>query len=299
MGSKRITWSVAGPGDIRRASVPRDMGSGKLDHGKVMVVGGSHEFHGAPSLASNAAQNLLAAMRTGAGYAVAYVPKGIADVNRKLSASIIVRGLPGDDITARNLPVLKDAAAHFDSVVVGIGAGRSAGTLSALYELISYLGRAGKVAVVDADATYAVHWKGRHLSANTIITPNDKEFALLYGRNVRKSGTSSRVAAAVALSNSMGCVVLLKGHETIITDGRRAKLVRSRHAALAVMGTGDVLSGIIGGFTAMTKDPFASAVAGAYLHSLIGDRLYSKKGNHIIASDVVEYIPRIMRRFDR
>jgi NAD(P)H-hydrate epimerase len=65
------------------------------------------------------------------------------------------------------------------------------------------------------------------------------------------------------------------------------------------MGTGDVLVGITGGFMARKDDVITAVAAGAYLHARIGDLLYNEKGYHVIASDVVDYIPKILKGFDR
>ena len=65
------------------------------------------------------------------------------------------------------------------------------------------------------------------------------------------------------------------------------------------MGTGDVLSGIIGGYMATGTETFKAGVAGAYLHSIIGDLLHKEKGNHILSSDIAELIPSILKKFDK
>ena len=108
-----------------------------------------------------------------------------------------------------------------------------------------------------------------------------------------------RIDAVKKLASRLGANVLLKGHVTIISDGRRVKLVESRTATLATMGTGDVLSGIIGGYMTRNGNAFVSAVAGAYLQARIGDLLYKEKGYHAIATDALDYIPRILKKYDR
>lgn len=93
--------------------------------------------------------------------------------------------------------------------------------------------------------------------------------------------------------------MLLKGHETVVTDGKRIRVNRARTSALATMGTGDVLAGMIAGYAATGADIFDAALAGAYLHSRIGDELAKRMGSHIISIDVVESIPSILKRFDK
>jgi NAD(P)H-hydrate epimerase len=93
-------------------------------------------------------------------------------------------------------------------------------------------------------------------------------------------------------------VVVLKGHITIITNGDLLKINEAKTPALATMGTGDILSGIIGAYCTMHKDPFECSTAGVYIHSNIGDKLYEAKGNHIIAQDIIDMIPEFLKDFD-
>jgi NAD(P)H-hydrate epimerase len=290
---------LAGPKDLAAATMQRNMFSSKLENGKVMIVGGSEDYHGAPALASTAAYNLLAALRVGAGYATAFVPRSILTPNRAVSPNVIVRQLSRSNLSAADLPLLKASMRHFDSLVVGMGIGRSSESANAASKLIAYALKTGKATVIDADAIYAVSRYRVRLNDNAIIMPNEREFELLYSGRIRKNALAERIRASAELAKRLNTNILLKGHDTIITDGKRTKVVRARHAALAVMGTGDVLSGIVGAYAAKTGDAFASGVAGAYLHATIGDRLYKEKGNHILASDVVDYIPKILKRHDR
>ena len=285
--------------DIVAAAPKRRAYSSKRDNGTVVVIGGSEAFSGAPALASNSAYSTLAAMRVGAGYAVAYVPKSVLDVNRETSPSVIVKPLKGRNLSAADLPALKAAVDGADSVVVGPGIGRSVSALVAAAKIAAYASRADVKTVIDADAIHAVALHKPKLGASCLITPNDSEFARLSGRKPDPKSLPKRTEAAIALALRLGTSILLKGHETVVTDGRRTKVVRSRSSSLATMGTGDVLSGIIAGYAASGSEVFTAGVAGAYLHSRIGDLLYSEMGNHIIASDVVDAIPRALKRIGR
>ena len=108
-----------------------------------------------------------------------------------------------------------------------------------------------------------------------------------------------RIGEAESLARKKGIVVVLKGHISIVTDGKKTKICRPKSAALATMGSGDVLSGIICGYAAQGAAPFEAACAGVYLHAMIGDRLAKRMGMHIIASDVVEAIPLAIKEFDK
>lgn len=289
----------AGQGDLYLASRPKGPYSSKKDNGTVLIIGGSETFHGAPVMASNAAYSTLASLRIGAGYAVTYVPKGIIGAVRILSPNLIVKPMHGDMLGADDLMDLERAAERADSVVIGTGMGRSSESLNTAAELISILLRSRKRIIADADAIYAVGLIKRRPGMNLILTPHDREFLRLTGIRLRRRDTVHRARSAMKAARVIGSVILLKGHDTVVTDGHRVKIIRSKTAALATMGTGDVLSGIIGGFAARNADAFVSAVAGAYLHSQIGDLLFREKGYHIIANDVVEAIPAMLKEFDR
>ncbi len=289
----------AGSGDLYLASRPKGLYSSKKDNGSALIIGGSESFHGAPAMASNAAYSTLASLRVGAGYAVTYVPRPIVQPVRSLSPNLIVRQLSGSRLAHADLDTLFRAADRADSIAIGPGMGRDEESLKTAAEFISGLVRSGKRIVVDADAIYAIGLIRRRLSRNVIITPHDKEFFGLSETRLSKRDLVQRALAAVKTARRLNAVILLKGHDTVVTDGLHMKIIRSRTAALATMGTGDVLSGIICGFAARNTDAFVSAVAGAYLHSRIGDALFMEKGYHIIANDVVERIPAMLMEFDK
>jgi NAD(P)H-hydrate epimerase len=259
-----------------------------------MVIGGGEDFHGAPALASTAAYNMLAAMRTGAGYVSSFVPKSIIEANRAVSANVIVRPLKGRNLSERDVKDLVNAAAHFDAVAIGNGLGRSAATEKAAAKLIAAISKEKKV-VVDADAIYSISSSRAKLGRNVLLTPNEKEFGALCKEKVARTDLNGRVAVALKVSKLLGTNLLLKGHEAVITDGTRVVVVKSGSSSLAVMGTGDVLSGIIAAYAAKNDDLFIAAVAGAYLHSKIGDHLHKQMGDHIVASDVVDAIPLVLK----
>ncbi len=94
-------------------------------------------------------------------------------------------------------------------------------------------------------------------------------------------------------------MLLLKGHDTIVTDGSRAKVNHTGNPGMATAGAGDVLSGIIGAFLAQGVELFSAAVAGAYIHGAAGDIVYEQKGFHMVASDLIEALPNVLRKYDR
>ena len=285
--------------DLKRTLHERKLDSSKRDNGRVMIVGGSKDFHGAPALAGNAAYALLASLRAGAGYATAFVPKSVLVPARCVAPDVVVRPLKGGNLTAADARMVSERMKDYDSVVVGPGLGRTEGAAAAAAMIIRNAMAGGLNIVVDADAIRTIPGRLRRLGRNVVVTPQDREFSVLCGRALGNMDWKHRIGAAVKAASELGCNVLLKGHRTIITDGRKVKIVRPRSAALATMGTGDVLSGVIGGIAANHDDMFEAAVAGAYLHASIGDVLHNRIGDRIIPSDIVNEMPHSIMRLVR
>ncbi len=277
----------------------RGLYSSKTENGSIVMVAGGEKFHGASALASTAAYSMLAALRIGVGYATEFVPRSILTATRSLSPDIIVRPLNGRNLEMDDIQVLTRKLGRSQCLVIGPGIGRKPGTLKTIRKLFDYAIENNRRVIADADAIYALVGYRKRLNMNFIITPNKNEFGLFYKKRLGDTDLHARISAAKEVSRSLNAVVLLKGHETVITDGKRVKVARAGSAALAVMGTGDVLAGIIGGFAANSSDMFAAGVAGAYLHMTIGDLLHKEMGNHILASDVVSSIPKVLKRLDK
>ncbi|MEM3781349.1 MAG: NAD(P)H-hydrate dehydratase [Candidatus Micrarchaeaceae archaeon] len=285
-----------GPGDLYKAAWPRARTGNKYSNGFALIIGGSPDYSGAPSLAASAAQNTLAALRVGAGYAVLVVPEALKDLARRASPNLIVKGLGASRIGEGSIESISKDLEKSTAVAIGPGIGSSADTLAFASELIKTVISMGKKLVIDADALRAVPNSGS-LGPNVAITPHDGEFKSITGSEPGKA-LKERAAAAVKLAKRFGANVVLKGHNTIITNGTLLKINESKTSALATMGSGDVLAGIISGYAATGTDIFEACTAGVYLHSRLGDSLAVEKGLHILASDIVERIPFALKSFD-
>ena len=108
-----------------------------------------------------------------------------------------------------------------------------------------------------------------------------------------------RLPVCVEFAKKNACILLLKGHDTLITDGIRVKVNPTGNPGMATGGMGDVLSGITGAFLAQGTEPYLAAVAGAYVHGRAGDRVAKEKGFHMVASDLIDMLPAVLREFDR
>ncbi|MDE1810664.1 MAG: NAD(P)H-hydrate dehydratase [Candidatus Micrarchaeota archaeon] len=288
-------FSKAGAADVRRATEPRRMGSNKYDNGSVLIVGGGREYHGAPLMAAFGASNTIAALRTASGNVTIAVPNRVANAVRALSANMIVRELGSDTLSKADIKVI--GSIRHDVTVIGPGIDTDKKSLEAIHSLIKAEIKAGKSLVIDATAIKTLLTSER-LGKHVVITPHTGEFRDLTGLDLKKAGITERIKASVQVAKKLGCVVVLKGHETVITDGKTFKVNVAKTSALATIGTGDVLCGIIASYMASHKDAYESAVAGVHVHSLVGDMLAGKMGTHIIAMDVAEHIPDVLKGFD-
>ena len=291
----------AGPGDLYLASKPISIYASKRERGMLVIIGGSKVYHGAPIHALLSASS-IAALRTGAGYTILYVPNAILDVVRKLSQNQIVRPAGEDYISFTD--ELKRAIDKAEAIAIGMGITKEKEAQDACQKIVNYALSNGKKVIADADAISAITdmlGAKRIDTTNLLITPHDSEFYQFSGLKLRHEDSNifDRIEAAKKIAKEKGINILLKGHNTIITNGEKIKINRSNTPNLSTMGTGDVLSGIIGAFAAMGNDLFEAATAGAYLHSKAGEVLAMEKGNHIIASDLIDKIPKIMSEFDK
>ena len=130
------------------------------------------------------------------------------------------------------------------------------------------------------------------------VSPVVGEFKFISGIDA-PSKWRERVPICTEFAKKHSCVLLLKGHDTVITDGKRIRVNPTGNPGMATGGSGDVLSGIVGAFLAQGADPFFAAVAGAFVHGLAGDLTYKEKGFHMIASDLIDELPRVLKRYDR
>jgi NAD(P)H-hydrate epimerase len=254
-----------------------------------LVVGGSSGMVGAPLLTGRAA------LRTGAGMVVCAVPG--RDAAAQVSGrELVARPLPatangGLDEDAAS-EVLKEIA-RYGALAIGPGLGREPATQSAARAIVA---EADIAVVVDADAlnAVAVDPSGLHAREHAglppaVLTPHAAEYERLAGRPVG----DDRVAAARELAAELRSIVLLKGPGTVIAapDGR-AVVNRTGGPALATAGTGDVLTGVIGGLLAQGVEPFAAAATAAYVHGRAADA--ARTTPDIVASDLVRALPRTL-----
>ncbi len=279
-----------GPGDVRRVIKPRKTYSHKGEYGSVLIVGGSELYSGAPALAA------LSSLRTGAGLVYIAAPKSAVVSIRRRSPDLIVYPLSSSHLVSQDVAEIEDFSMKVDCVVIGPGLGIRRETSDAVRELVKRIKDRVPI-VLDADGFKAME-SDREALEGLVATPHAGEFRRVFGVEVGERWWD-KIEKAVEVSEKYRFTLVLKGHDTVVTDGSKVKVNRWGTPGLAVGGTGDVLSGILATFLAWGKDRFLSSAAAAYVHGDAGKRAVMKKGFHILASDVVEEIPDALRIFDR
>lgn len=259
----------------------------KGDFGKILLLCGSRGYTGAAALAA------MGALRTGAGLVYLGVPESIYAIEAVKLTEPVVFPLSdeGGMYSAIAATEVASLLSKMDAVLIGPGMGQSDGTLSVLKTVLSEF--QGPV-VVDADginllAKHKDVLRGR--TAPTILTPHEGEFQRLARMKV-----GSREAAAAALAQAINAIVLLKGHQTVITDGKAEFRNSTGNPGMAVGGSGDVLAGVIVSLLGQGLPPMDAAAAGAWLHGAAGDICAAEIGQYgMLPTDMIEVLPRLMK----
>ena len=222
--------------DIRRILPDRDPWGHKGTFGRVLLLCGSRGYTGAAYLAA------MGALRSGAGLTFLGVPESIYAIEAVKLNEPVVFPLPDKDgkLSREAIPEILRRLPNMDAVLIGCGLGQSEDTL----EVVKAVLEAAECPVVlDADGINLISGhkdivRGR--KNPTILTPHDGEFARLGG-----TIGQDRMLSARTMARELGAIMLLKGHETCITDGYTDYLNKTGNPGMAVGGSGDVLAGII------------------------------------------------------
>ena len=269
---------------LQEALPQRDPEGHKGTFGKVLVVGGAVGYTGAPYLAAGAA------IRAGCGLVYLGVPESIWAVEAAKCVSAMPFPLADRDglLHSQALPKAEEMLAQCDVLALGPGLGRS----RQVTQVVTALLHTEKPVVLDADGLNAVSEHIDVLDARrgkvTILTPHDGEFARLGGD---LSGDRAEAARRFAMAH--GCILVLKGHRTLIAVPEGNVLENTTgNSGLAKGGSGDVLTGIIASLLAQGATPVRAAALGVWLHGRAGDCAAEWKTAYgMTPADVLETLP--------
>jgi NAD(P)H-hydrate epimerase len=262
--------SLVGPGDVKFLK-RRKKDSHKGDNGRVLIVGGSPVYHGAPLYAGLAAALVV-------DLVFIACPQSVAPVIKAQTPDFIVHPLSADILVPEDVPLILKLAASCDAVLVGPGAGTDKKTEKMCLDLLSHI----EVCVVDADALKCLKNHTDIVHEKMILTPHKGEFTAVFGDTpVEKAAHQHR------------CTIVQKGATDIISNGVTTKYNHTGNAGMTTGGTGDVLAGLVAGFCA-TNNLFQACCAAAFVNGLAGDHCFNNAHYAYTASDVVEAIPSVL-----
>ena len=261
----------------------------KYSRGKLTVVAGSARYPGAAALAAHASQ------RMGAGYTEVVTDRKAVNIVRLASPSLVVRKF--DDWDAKELPVSKEGK----PCAVCIGPGFESDAKSG--ELVARVLKGTKCPVLIDGGGLAGLGSAKALkrlvkraerNLPTVITPHGGEAARLARPFNLAVDDPEKLAAGLSLA--LHAIVVLKGPNTFVADGKRVEPMRDGTPALAKAGTGDVLAGMIGALLAQGVDPFEAALAGARIHAQAGKEAARRLTDiAVCAEDVIDAIPAVLK----
>lgn len=272
----------------------RNQNTSKFDYGRAVLIGGSKEYGGAPLLSLSS----LMALRMGAGFSTLYVPEPLYSIYIGREPQIIVSLFPSkDDKLVYDEEFLSRLITKATSIAIGMGVTSFDETRKILnYLICNFQGNL----IIDAGALTALSMMERPFEkkkCNIVITPHTGEFSRLI--NVPREKIEKDPAKyAYEYANKNEITIILKGHESIITDGKEIYSNSFGNTGLAKAGSGDLLSGILCGVFAQNI-PSSIAKKAAFCSYLLGasaDYLLSKQNEYtIIASDIVAAIPEVLK----
>lgn len=263
----------------------------KGDNGIVLVIGGSSLYHGAPLLAS------LTALRAGVDLVYTAVPKIIITALRSYSPNIIALPMSDTSLTIgsanrliKSLPKIPHTAT--------VGMGMTISKPEALNSLVRNLREKGTRLVLDASALIP-RVIPEIAESDTIITPHVGEFKRIFDEDV---GTSENdiVSSVSRMATRYKFTIILKGWLNVIADenGKVATIKRST-PAMTVGGTGDVLAGLVAALYTKLDSAFDASALAVYFNGLAANIALQQVGLHMVATDLIEFLPKVMMPFDK
>lgn len=276
-----------GPGDVWMLHPKRASDSHKGMLGSLLVVGGSETYSGAPALSS------MAAYRLGLDLVYTAVPETAAQAVMSYSPSMITCKLEGERLNTGNVEKIFPFLEKVDAVALGPGIGMAEETVEAVETLVKKVREKRLPLVLDADGLKAYAKNPVKTASPMVFTPHSREFKILTG--VEVSGSHIEKGETVKESaKKLGGVVLLKGNVDVISDSEYTRYNWTGNPGMTVGGTGDVLTGLVGGYLSQKAEPFYAACTAAYLNGRAGDNVYEKKGYHILPEDLLNEIPTVV-----
>lgn len=281
-------YHICGTGDLWLFNRPRQSDAHKGEFGRILVVGGSDVYSGAPALAG------MAALRAGADLVSVIAPAPVAPAIRCYSPNLMVKSTGTEVFDETCVQMVVDAALENDVIAIGPGLGTAIESQEFFTDLLEIVVEKGKQLVIDADGLKSLAKRRIRLDfERSILTPHWGEMQLLLGKKLKSTtGLEEKLEYARETAESYNATVLLKGPvDIIICPNSRYKYNRTGHPAMTVGGTGDVLTGISAAFLARKHGAYHAASAAAFVSGIAGELAAKDLGGRILATDCIEKIP--------
>lgn len=290
-------------GDLLRLK-NRKNDSHKGNNGKVLIVGGSKDYHGAPAISAKAA------IATGVDLTYIYTPKNAALAIKSFSEDFIVQESKGDYLSLEDLDDILELASKVDAVLLGPGSSQMEET-GKLFNVLAM--KIDKPLVLDADALKMVDLSLVSKKEDLIITPHLSEFKSFF-KNVSKEDmdqfekfvklddkenldfrkVNDKIDSIHRITKNIEGSVILKGKYDFIFNKNRLKINRTGNPGMTVGGTGDALAGICLSLLSQGLNSFDAALLAPYLNGKAGDLAYEAQGYGFGAQDLTQYLGAVM-----
>jgi NAD(P)H-hydrate epimerase len=255
----------------------------KGQNGKVMVIGGSKDYIGAPAFVA------MAALGTGVDLVTICAPEKVAWAINSYSPDLITKKFLGEELNLTHSKEIIALSEKFDVVVIGNGLGLNKDFVLKLIREIK------KPFVIDADAIKVIHLDA---VSNSVITPHKTEFEMLYNNTVKKFPFNEKNMEENIknikpfIGNN---VILLKGPQDIVFSATKRYVNKTGNNSMTKGGTGDILAGICAGYIAQGVDLYDAALNSAYYNGKLGEYMYKQKGYGYSAYEMVHELWRVIR----
>ncbi len=280
----------------------RKPSSHKGSNGKLLIVGGSKDYSGAPAIAG------MSAISSGADLVYVVCPNPASLAIKSLSPDLIVKGLSGDYLSVEHQGEILKLAENVDAVLIGPGSSLNDDT-GKLFNILVH--KIKKPIVLDADALKLVDINLIKNRDDIIITPHLFEFKTFFETIIKENDIDSDTLNALSedldynlingqieslqtITKSIKSTVVLKGKYDLVLKDNKFRINKTGNPGMTVGGTGDALSGIAVSLLSQGLNTFDSAALALYLNGRAGDLAFNKQGYGFSATDITEYLGALM-----
>ncbi|MDR2967965.1 MAG: NAD(P)H-hydrate dehydratase [Methanobacteriaceae archaeon] len=291
---------VVGSGDLIRLK-NRKMTSHKGNNGKILIIGGSKDYHGAPAIAG------MSALTTGVDLVYIATPKSASLAIKDHSTDLIVKEFDGDYLNLNDLDEILELAGRVDTVLIGPGSSQNEETRKLFNVLVKKI---KKPLVLDADALKLIDLSLIKDKDDLIITPHLNEFKSFFTNIIQESDDQDldlifdnlsyeklqeKITIFQKITRNINGTVILKGKYDFIFKGNKFRINKTGNPGMTVGGTGDSLAGVCASLLSQGLNSYDSGGIATYLNGASGDLAMEKYGYGFRASQLSEFLAILMK----